>query len=481
MGMGGMSRVRLVGVGPGHPGLATVQAVEAIKEADVIRNSDGAGVALLHLAPANADIAPLESVDEVVRLARNGRKVTVLFPGNPYAFSNGSEIAERLERAGIDFEAVPGLIVELAAPVMSGIPLTIEGLAASIGFGLVHGGETIVLRLASGWWESGITALIQNGRKPDTPAALILNPGQPGQYRVSAPLSELARKAATYGVRGDALLILGPGVEMAERLDTLSKRPLHGRRILITRARHQVDPFRRELVDLGAAVVEIPTLEIRRLPTDDRVRNAIKNLNRTALVIFASANAVDIFFQMLTTTGLDVRALHNSKLCAIGQETADALANRGLRPELVTSEYTAEGLANALEGWEMARMRVLVPRAEIARDALPSLLANRGAEVEILPVYRAVCPVDSGPALVRLFDGDGVDVITFTSSSTVVNFVQAFPEDRLPAILGDAEIACMGPVTADTARKLGLDVSIVAREYTTHGLVQAIAEAAARK
>ncbi|TME66937.1 MAG: uroporphyrinogen-III synthase, partial [Chloroflexi bacterium] len=167
--------------------------------------------------------------------------------------------------------------------------------------------------------------------------------------------------------------------------------------------------------------------------------------------------------------------------CAIGQETADALASHGLRPELVTSEYTAEGLANALEGWEMQGMRVLVPRAEIARDALPSLLANRGAEVEILPVYRAVCPADAGPALLRLFDGDGVDVITFTSSSTVVNFARAFPEDRLPAILGDAEIACMGPVTADTARKLGLPVSIVAREYTTHGLVQAIAESAARK
>src|SRR5213593_3049662 len=235
-----MSRVRLVGVGPGHPGLATLQAVEAIKEADVIRNCDGCGTGLLHFAQPNADIAPLESVDEIVRFARNGRKVTVLFPGNPYAFSSGSEIAERLERAGVDFEAVPGLIVELAAPVMSGIPLTIEGLSASIGFGLATGGETVVLRLASGWWESGITAL----------------------------------------------LVLGPGVDVAERLDTLSKRPLHGRRILITRARHQVDPFRRELVDLGAAVVEIPTLEIRRLPADARVSNAIKNLDRTALVIF---------------------------------------------------------------------------------------------------------------------------------------------------------------------------------------------------
>src|SRR6266576_3590929 len=352
-GHGGMSRVRLVGVGPGHPGLATLQAVEAIKDADVIRNSDGCGTGLLHLAPSHADIAPLESIDEVVRLARNGKTITVLFPGNPYAFSNGSEIAQRLERAGVDFEAMPGLIVELAAPVMSGIPLTIEGLSASLGFGLVTGGETVVLRLASGWWESGIAALLQNGRSPDKPAALILNPGQPGQHRVSAPLGELARKASTYGLRGDALLVLGPGVALSDRLDTMSKRPLHGRRVLITRARHQVDTFRRELVDLGASVVEIPTIQIESMPMDDQVTRAIKHLDRTALVIFASANAVDIFFQMLLTSGSDARAFHGSKLCAIGQETAESLEAHGLRPELITSEYTAEGLAKALEGWEM--------------------------------------------------------------------------------------------------------------------------------
>ena len=458
-----------------------MQAVEAIKDADAIRHCDGCGAGLLHFAAANADVAPLDSADEVIRLARTGRVVTVLFPGNPYAFANGSAMADRLERAGIDFEAIPGLIVELAAPVMSGIPLTIEGKSASLGFGLVKGGETIVLRLASGWWESGISKLLNDGRSPETPSALILNPGLPGQHRVSAPLGELLRKATTYGLRGDALLVLGPGVEMSDRFDTMAKRPLHGRRVLITRARHQVDPFRRELVDLGAAVIEIPTLEIVPLPTDERVRNAIKILERTALVIFASANAVDIFFQMLFATGKDARAFHSSKLCAIGQETAESLERHGLRPELVTSEYTAEGLANALAGWEMRGMRVLVPRAEVARDALPSLLANRGAEVEILPVYRSVCPPEAGTALLQLFGAEGADVITFTSSSTVYNFVRAFPEDRLPAILGDAEIACMGPVTADTARKLGLSVAIVAREYTTHGLVQAIAEAAAKK
>jgi uroporphyrinogen III methyltransferase/synthase len=476
-----MSKVKLVGVGPGHPGLATVQAIEAIKDADVIRHSDGCGVGLLHLAEATADVGPFQSTDEVVRLARTGKRVTVLFPGNPYAFSNGSEVAEKLERAGVDFEAVPGLIVELAAPVMSGIPLTIEGRSASIGFGLVKGAETVVLRLASGWWDSGISALLADGRDAGTPAALILNAGQSGQHRVSAPLGELARKAATYGLRGDALLVLGPGVAMAESLDTMSKRPLHGRRVLMTRARHQVDPFRRELVELGASVVEIPTIEIQPMPLDDRVRKAIEHLGSTALVIFASANAVDIFFQMLLASGKDARAFHRSKLCAIGQETAESLEGHGLRPELITSEYTAEGLAKALEGWEMDGMHVLDPRAEVARDALPSLLANRGAEVEILPVYRAMCPAEAGDALLRLFDNEGVDVITFTSSSTVYNFVRAFPEDRLPAVLGDAEIACMGPVTADVARKLGLSVAIVAREYTTHGLVQAIAESAARK
>jgi len=475
-----VTRVKLVGVGPGHPGLATMDAVEAIREADTIRNCEGSGAALLHLASPTADVAPFESTDEIVRLARAGRKVAVLFPGNPYAFADGAEIAARLDRSGIDFEALPGMLVEIAAPVMSGIPLTIEGMSQSLGIGLVTGAETTVLRLASGWWESGIAKLLADGRAPETPAALVLNPGLPGQRRITAPLGELARKATTYGLRGDALLVLGPGVEMAERLDTLSRRPLHGRRVLITRARHQVEPFRRELVELGASVVEIPTIAIRPMPTDEQVKEAIAKLDSTALVIFASANAVDIFFQMLNSGGADARALHASKLCAIGQETAESMATHGLRPDLVTSEYTAEGLAKALEGWDLDGMRVLVPRAEVARDALPSLLAKRGAEVHILPVYQAVCPSEAGPALMKLFAAEGVDVITFTSSSTVVNFVRAFPEDKLPAVLGDAMVACMGPVTADTARKLGLKVEIIAREYTTRGLAAAVAAAVVR-
>src|SRR5438270_3856463 len=252
-----------------------MDAVEAIREADTIRNCEGSGAALLHLASPTADVAPFESTDEIVRLARAGRHVAVLFPGNPYAFADGAEIAVRLDRSGIDFEALPGMLVEIAAPVMSGIPLTIDGMSQSLGIGLVSGAETMVLRLASGWWESGIAKLLSDGRSPETPAALVLNPGLPGQRRITAPLGELARKATTYGLRGDALLVLGPGVAMAERLDTLSRRPLHGRRVLITRARHQVEPFRRDLVELGASVVEIPTIAIRPMPTDEHVKEAI--------------------------------------------------------------------------------------------------------------------------------------------------------------------------------------------------------------
>ncbi|MGH7903660.1 MAG: uroporphyrinogen-III synthase, partial [Candidatus Dormibacteraceae bacterium] len=169
-------------------------------------------------------------------------------------------------------------------------------------------------------------------------------------------------------------------------------------------------------------------------------------------------------------------SMHASRVCAIGPETARSLESHGIRPELVAGEYTAEGLAEALRGWDVSGLRVLVPRAKVARDALPALLAQRGAEVEILPVYETVCPPGTAAALQDLFEGEGADVITFTSSSTVYNFVRSLG-DRRPDRAAAARVACIGPVTADTARQLGMKVDIIAREYTTRGLATAIAEA----
>ena len=408
----------------------------------------------------------------------------MLFPGNPYAFSNGSEIAEKLERAGVDFEAVPGLIVELAAPVMSGIPLTIEGRSASIGFGLVKGAETVVLRLASGWWESGITALLADGRDPDTPAALILNPGQPGQHRVSAPLGELARKAATYGLRGDALLVLGPGVShgraprhdveaaAARPADPDHSSPPPGRPVSSRAGR----PRRfggRDPDDRDSA----------RCRLDDRVSKAIAHLEGTALVIFASANAVDIFFQMLLATG--ERRARAARLKALRHRPGDRRVARrprgcGLsssRPSTPPKVWPRRSRAGRWTGCVS-----LVPRAEVARDALPSLLAKRGAEVEILPVYRAMCPSGGGRRAAAPLQRRGRrrdHVHELVHRRQLRPRVPRRPPARRARRRRDR---LHGPGhRRHGAQARASQVAIVAREYTTHGLVQAIAESAARK
>lgn len=470
--------VRLLGIGPGHPALVTLQVRDAISEADAIRHPDGCPPSLLALAREGADVAPLRSNAEVIQVAGRAASVAVLYFGDPYFFANGTELAVALEGAGLDFEVMPGLPLETAAPALSGVPLTVTGRSTSVLMGGAGPADTVVLRLAPGLWESGVKALIDAGQPAGRAAAFLVNPGTPGQRRVVAPLGELLQVAGQRGFEGDALLIAGPGVEMSKLLDTLARRPLHGKRVLVTRARHQAEGFRKELTELGAIVVEVPTIEIRPIPSGDDARQAVELLSETGLVIFTSLNAVELFFRLLFSFRADARSLAGSRVCAIGPETARALEANGIRPEMVAGEYTAEGLARALEGWDISGQRVLVPRARMGRDALPALLAQRGAVVQVLPVYETVCPQPSPEQLRRLFlGGEGVEAVTFTSSSTVVNFVGAFPAGALPGALEGVTVACMGPVTADTARKLGLRVDIIAREYTTRGLSLALATA----
>src|SRR5919204_4036236 len=270
--------VKLVGIGPGLASLATLQAIDAIKEADVVRHPEGCEAVLLSFARPGADVQVMRSTQEVLELAADGRRVAVLFPGDPYAFSNGTQLADILLRSGIEFEVVPGLLLETAAPAMSGIPLTVTGKTASLALGKPgsDAAPTLVMRLRPGFWDAGVKAALEAGRSADEPAAIIVNPGHSGQERLAAPLKEMGRIAASRGLEGDALLVVGPGVEPAERLDTLSRRPLHGRTVLITRARHQVEPFRRQLIELGARTIEIATIEIRRLPAAKTGTDAIQ-------------------------------------------------------------------------------------------------------------------------------------------------------------------------------------------------------------
>ena len=471
-------RVWLVGAGPGQPSLLTQRAAEVIGEAQVVRHVAECDAAILRLAKTSADVGPYRDAEEVVQLATEGCRVAVLYPGDPYAFGDGAALAQCLERAGQDFDVVPGVLLETAAPALSGVPLTLEGRSASILLGIGRG-DSVVVRLPPGWWESGIQALVDAGHDPESPAALITHPGLIAQRRVNGRLDEVAEVARRSGMDGEAVLVLGAGVRLGDRLDTGARRPLHGRRILVTRARHQVTELRRELSLLGATVLEAPTIEIRPLPRGQRFKTAVERLAATKLVVFTTANAVDVFFEGLYTFGRDARHLHGCRVCAIGQETARAVEARGIRPELVAGEYSAKSLDEALAGWDLERARVLVPRAEGTRDALRALLARRGAIVDLLPVYRTVRPAGCRETILGLAASGGLHAVTFTSSSTAINFVSAFPGDEITEVLDGTRVACMGPVTADTVRRLGVRVDIVASEYTTRGLASAIVEALA--
>lgn len=462
-----MKRVNLVGIGPGYPGLLTMRAAEAIRAADVIRHPAGVDAAILGLARPGALFGERGEADEIVHLAKHDHRVTVLYFGDPFTFGEAAALAESLNRAAIDFEVVPGVLIEAAGATISGISPTVLGNHPAPG-------ETAAFRVHAGRMRERVTQLLEAGHAPDAPGVVIFNPGGPGQRKVLAPLRHLGGAAAR-GLDREVVLVVGPGVEATSRLDSLAGRPLHGRRVLVTRARHQAEEFHRHLADLGAWVIDIPTIEVRPLRVDAKTRDAVDRLDETQLVVFASANAVEIFFEMLFELRRDARALSGSRLCAIGPETARTLEAHGLRPELVSGEYTAEGLAETLRNWDLRGARILVPRARQNRDSLPAVLAKRGALVEILPVYELACPTGAGPALRQLFTTDPVDAITFTSTATVHNFAEAFDPEELRSLLERTKVACMGPVTADTARQLGMRVDIIAGEYTTRGLASAVA------
>ena len=462
-----MRRVHLVGVGPGSPGLVTLKAAETIRSADVIRHPPGVDAAILGLARPGALIGILSGPEEIVHLAKHDHKVAVLFRGDPFTFGGGGLLAEALQAEGVEFDVIPGVLAETAGPTLSGISPDLLGRPGS-------NGDTAAFRIPAGEMAGRVADLLASGHPADEPAAVIFNPGAAGQRKVVAPLRHLGG-IASKGLEGELVLVIGPGVDAANRLDSLAGRPLHGRRVLVTRARHQAEDFHRILADLGAWVVDIPTIEVRPMRVDASVRTAIAKLDETQLVVFASANAVEIFFDMLFELRRDARALRNSRLCAIGPETARTLEAHGLRPELVSGEYTAEGLAETLGSWNLTDARILIPRASQNRDALPAILAKRGAEVEILTVYELATPAGAAVALQELFAKDPVDVVTFTSTATVANFARAFRPEELETVLIRTKVACMGPVTADTARRLGMRVDIIAGEYTTRGLAQAVA------
>src|SRR5215213_5273031 len=495
----------LVGSGPGDPGLFTLKGVRCMQEADVVVYDRLAPRALLGYAkpeaekiyvgkkPGNPTMSQEEINDLLVEKGRAAMTVVRLKGGDPYIFGRGGEEALALKDAGLPFEVVPGVTSGVAAPAYAGIPVTHRNVATSVAFvtghedptkghsdvdwkKLANGADTLVLYMGLGRLEEISRGLIAAGRSPDTPVACVRWGTVPEQRTVTGTLQDIADRVAEAGLKPPAIIVVGEVVALRESgLDWYERRPLFGRRVVVTRARAQVGELSAELERLGAEVYEFPTIEITPPEDFGPLDAAIRELDSFGLIVFTSVNGVEAFLKRLGHHGLDLRAVPaEAKVAAIGPATADRIREAGLRVDVVPGEYMAEGLIEALDVGQLDGERVLIPRAKVAREILPEKLREAGAEVVVPPAYESA-PSSEGKAELsfRLQSGE-IDCVTFTASSTVENFVGAFGAEEAARLLAGSRVACIGPITADTARKCGLRVDAEADEYTIPGLVEAV-------
>jgi len=412
--------------------------------------------------------------------------------GDPLVFGRGSEEAQALAAAGVPFEVVPGVTSGIAAPAYAGIPVTHRAVATSVTFvtghedpakgatqtdwgALARSGGTIVLYMGVKRLPEIAASLVAGGLSAATPAAAVQWGTHGRQRTIVATLDTLSVRAAEAGIEAPVITVIGPVVALRDEIAWFDRRPLFGARIVVTRARAQAGSLAARLRALGAEVLEAPATQIERLDQAP-LRRAVQRLADYQWAVFTSQNAVALFWEALRAEGRDARALAGLKVCAIGPATSEALLAHGVAVDVVPKRFVAEGLLEALRGrGDLHAARVLYATAAGARDVLPEGLAAAGAEVDVLPAYRSV-PDDEGAAALRgAVEGGAVDLVTFTSASTVHGFVAAVGEGaarRVPAV-------SIGPVTSEAARAAGLRVVAEASESTIGGLVAAVAAARA--
>ncbi|MBK5289743.1 MAG: uroporphyrinogen-III C-methyltransferase [Acidimicrobiia bacterium] len=481
--------VYLVGAGPGDPGLLTRRGAELLARADVVVYDRLAHPSLLDLAPAGAvriDVGKAPgrvAMDQdginatLVEHGRTGACVVRLKGGDPFVFGRGGEEAEVLIGAGVPFEVVPGITSAIAAPAYAGIPVTHRGLSTHFTVvtghedpakgstdtdwaSLARAGGTLIILMGAGRLESIVDLLIEHGRSPDTPVAAVRWGTRPEQATTRATLSTIT----ALGVASPSAIVVGPVAGLD--LTWFESRPLFGRTIVVTRAREQSSSLRTRLEELGASVLELPTIEIAPLPVE---RPAI---DRYAWIVFTSVNAVDGFFERgLRDHGLDTRSLGPVQVAAIGPGTTARLGAHGVVPDLIPERSVAESLLEAFPPG-LIDDRVLLPRAETARDVLPEGLQRLGYDVDVLPIYRTVTAIPNAAKFEVVHSG-AVDAVTFTSASTVNNFCDAVGSLPEPAPL----VVSIGPITSAAARERGLTVGVEADPHSIDGLVAALLSA----
>lgn len=490
--------VYIVGAGPGDKKLITVKGVECLQKADVVIYDLLLNDALLEHCPATTEMikAPdprirtnrqTELNQLLVQHAEAGKVVVRLKGGDPYIFGRGGEEAMVLAEAGIPFEVVPGVTSAVAAAAYAGIPVTHRDYASSVAFVTGHSAalhpesninwkqlatavDTLIVYMGVGHLSQIVERLVNHGRNPQTPVSLVRVGTTPQQLVVQGTLIDIVEKVETVQLTSPALIVVGEVNLLREQLRWFDNKPLFGKRILVTRARAQASQFAELLEANGAKVIQFPTIEIRPLEIDS---NDIPTPAKYDWVVFTSVNAVEIYYNHLRKTKKDTRVFGRCSICAVGPKTVEALNSIGLYPDFVPSHASGRVVATEIEN--VQGKKILLPRAKIAATDLPNVLQQRGAKVDDIPLYDTVKVVseDSDTIEMDLINGN-IDVVTFTSSSTVINFLEMFPKRTTKDLLTNVQVAVIGPTTEATAKEHGVRVDIVAKEATIESLVEAI-------
>lgn len=498
-------RVYLLGAGPGDPGLLTLKARDVLARADVVVYDALANESLLAHARPDAEkiyvgkvagnhALPQHEINALlVRKAKEGKIVARLKGGDPYIFGRGGEEAEELLAAEIPFEEVPGISSTIAAPAYAGIPLTHRDFASSLTIitghenpdkpGSVHnwsalaaGASTLVFVMGMKNLPDIVRHLLDAGMDPQTPAALVHRGTTPRQRSLVSSLADLPKAALEAHFTNPSVIVVGKVASLHDKLNWFEQKPLFGKSVVVTRAREQASGLARSLTELGAEVIQCPTIEIRPLSDYAQLDAAVSRLADYQWLIFTSVNGVRWFWSRLGAAGKDSRAIGACKVAAIGPATAEALERRGIFPDFVPQRYVAEGVLEGLlarEGGAIRGKRFLLPRAAMARDVLPRELEKAGAVVDVIAAYETVPAAAHRDEVLERIQAGTLDCVTFGSSSTVENFLSLIPADVLKAH-PETRLAAIGPVTAETLRKHGLEARIQPQEYTIPALVTAL-------
>jgi uroporphyrinogen III methyltransferase / synthase len=498
-------KVYLIGAGPGDPDLITMKGLHCLEIADCVIYDYLVNTDLLKHAPRSAEFIHVgkkageahisqEQINAlIVEKAKSGMTVARLKGGDPFIFGRGGEEAAALAEAGILFEVVPGITSGYAAPAYAGIPVTHRGFSPSVTFITGHEDPskedsfidweklstnigTLVFFMGVKNLPEIVENLVRHGSDPNTPIALIQWGTYLRQEVLAGTLDSIVQQVQLTGLSAPAIIVVGEVVRLRQELKWFENRPLFGKRILITRPKEQAEQLRTQLAELGAEVILFPTVEIKEPVSWQPLDEAIRHIDRYQWLIFTSVNGVESFFARFQILRKDIRELEGIKVAAIGPATEKAIRMFLLSVEIIPDEFKAESLVESLKGKVMKGTRVLIPRAKIARDVLPDELRKQGAQVDVVEAYETVIPKANRALLEQALDERPLNMVVFTSSSTVSNLAEMMAPTSLPQVLEGIAVAAIGPITAQTAEKLGLKVSVQPARYTVPALVEAIAK-----